>query len=420
MEVFFIVCLAFVLLGTLAWLWSIHINPQVNAAEQQALAQEQVNTYRLRLKELAHEHQLQGLDDQEYQGAVNDLKRQTLYDLRLATSIDDKAKGGLLLPGMAFLVLFVGAFYYANGESAKLTTWQEAKVALPDLGARALQGKGEQLSPAELQKFALALRSKLHDTGEDPNAWVILGRVTMALEDPDSAMMAFERAYRLDPKKPAVLLGLSQLLLMTGEDADMRRAAMNLSELLTQQPNNIDGLMMVGYIAEQMGDMDKARMSWQILQRSLPEGDPRADYINQKLAGPTEGSAGGSLSQVSDKGSKVAGAKVKVQLSLASEVKQQLPTGGTLFIYAKSVGGRPMPAAVVKLNQFNFPMTVELSDQNAMLQDYKLSSLENAVIWARVSVDEDIGVSAGELQGQSGEFMLKDTQSVNVVIDQIL
>lgn len=424
MSVFYIVCIALVVLGTVVWLWSIRINPKVDAAEQQALAQEQVNTYRLRLKELAHEHELQGLDDEEYQGAMNDLKRQTLYDLRLATrSVDgvaNKSKGNFLLPGMAFLVLFVAAFYYANGESEKLVSWQETKIALPDLGARALQGKGEQLSPQELQQFALALRSKLHDTGDDANAWVVLGRVTLALKDPDSAMMAFERAFRLDPNKPAVLLGYAQLLLMTGEQADLRRAALYLSEILKQQPSNIDALMMVGYVAEQMGDMNKARMSWQILKRNLPANDPRAEYVSSKLAGKKPQGSNHSTASSAAANRGEAGAMIKVKLSLSAQLQQQLPVGSTLFVYAKSVGGRPMPAAVVKLSQFNFPMTVELSDANAMLQDYKLSSLDNAIIWARLSKDGDIAVSAGELQGQSPEFVVKDTAVVSVVIDQVL
>ena len=412
MAIFYVVVAVLSLTGVLMWLWSARINPQLAAQELQALAQEQVNTYRLRLKELAHEHQLQALDEQEYQAAVNDLKRQVLHDLQLTTVTDNThhTKSKLLVAGVGFLLLFVAAFYYSNGESAKLVAWHEAKMALPHLGERALQGKGEPLSEQELQQFALALRSKLHDSGDDVNAWVVFARVAMAIKDPDSAMLAFERAFRVNPNKPAVLLGYAQMLLMRNDDSGMRKAALLLSELLQQQPENVDALMMVGYIAEQRGDMDKARLSWQMLQQRLPANDSRLSYVEGKLAG---------LAKANNQ-AQASGKRITVQIQLAEQLTQKLPMNGTLFVYAKSVGGRPMPAAVVKLAQFNFPMTVELSDANAMLASYQLSSLEHAVIWARVSKDGDIAVSAGELQGQSSEFVVKDTESVMVVIDQLL
>jgi len=415
MNDFYVVAICLVVLGIATWLVAMRIRPKINHYELQALAQEQLNTYRLRIKELGHEHELEALDEQEYQASVIDLKRQLLHDLSAMSQADTGKKTSMLLPGVIFLLMFIAAFFYTYGETSKLHNWQMAKIALPDLGSRALMGKGERLTNQELQQFALALRSKLHDDGEDANAWVVFGRVAMTLEDYDSAMAAFEKAFKMAPQKPAVLLGYAQMLFMTGEEHSVRRAAILLSELLKQQPNNLDAIWLVGLIAEQRGDDEQARISWQLLQQALPANDPRQQFLSQRMT-----ASNGQVTSANDNSTPTSTKAIQVQLSLSAQLAAKLPENSTLFVYAKAASGRPMPAAVVKLNQFNFPLKVELSDANAMLPDYKLSSLSEVVIFARVSVDGDIAVSSGEMQGQSGTLVVTDTDAVDIVIDQLL
>lgn len=411
MLIFYLIAAGLVLMAILIWLSVLRIEPSLIQQEQQALAEEQIATQRLRLKELAHERQVAALDEEEYQAAVNETKRQLLFDLQQTEHVEQlTGKNPLLIAGVLFILLFISAFYYTNGAGEKLLDWQQAKAALPQLGQRALQEQGSELSPQELQQFVLGLRTKLHETGDDVNAWVVLARATIALNDLNSALLAFEKAYRINPEKPMVLAGYAQMLLMTGEDFDVRRAAILVDKLLRLQPTNLDGLMMMGYIAEQMGELDKAQVTWQLLQQQLAADDPRLTYIQQKLADIAT-STGAKINSSSH---------IQVELQLADEFMDKIPTDAILFVYAKAVNGPPMPAAVVKLSEFNFPISVELSDNDAMIADYKLSSLEQAIVWARLSKDSDISVSAGEFQGKSLEFNVKETHSITVFIDQML
>jgi cytochrome c-type biogenesis protein CcmI len=421
MTLYYYIAVALLLLGCVGWLWAVRLKPSVDEEEQQALAREQLSTYRLRLKELDFEKGHELLDEREFNDSTNELKRQLLHDLRGQQQGDSNKKLPLFLPGSLFLLVFVAAFYYGNGESSKLHDWHMANEQLAELGPRALLNKGEALSAKEMRQLALGLRTKLHHSKvsgkpDDPNAWVLLGEVTMGLNDAESALLAFEQAYKLAPNKPSIALGYAQMLLMLGDQGSIAKSALLLSKVLKQQPTNVNALLMIAYIAEQRGDLDKAKMSWQLLQARLPEDDPRRAFVTQKL------NQTGSATQATTtaKHASSANAKVSVKLSLAAALQDKLPSNGTLFVYAKAAKGRPLPAAVVKLSEFNFPLTVELSDANAMLQDYTLSTLEDVVIWGRVSVDGDIGITAGEMQGQSEVFKVKDTQSVAVVIDQLL
>ena len=417
MDMFYLGVVVLLLLAMLVWFLSIKSNEDVLAREYLALSREQVNTYRLRLRDLAFLQEHDELDDKEYQSSVNELKRQLLQDLKQQQLVGQanpkKYQNMLYGAGLLFMVSGV-QFYYVLGAHDRLADWQEVQAMLPALGDRVLLNKGEPLSDKELQQFALGLRTKLFRNDGDAQAWRMLGEVTRAIRDMDSSFLAFERAYKLDPNKPIIVLSYAQSLLMKSDQQSMRLAASLLGKVLQSEPNNINGLLMAGYIAEQMGQKDKAFATWAIVARLLPANDPRMGFLNDKLGVVT-----GPISDP-DASQGVEMAKVSVHISLDEAVKGKVPAGGTLFIYAKAAQGRPMPAAVIKLSEFKFPMTIELSDANAMLQDYKLSTLDKIIVWSRLSKDGDIGISAGELQGQSQVFSLKDTTEIAVTINQVL
>ncbi len=427
MGPFAIVAALLVLLAAGLWFMAVRMSRVKASDEYRSLALEQVATYQLRLKELAHEREYDELDEQEYNASVIELKRQLLQDLEQQNSGEKNRQFALFVPGMLFLVGFVASFYFVNGESAKLEQWQETMDKLPALSERAVEGKGEPLSAKELQQFALGLRTQLFEVGDDAVAWLLLGRVTMSLNDFDSAVMALERSYRLDPTRLNTQLSYAQALLMQGGANSMHQSARVLAQVLSTEPDNVDALFMVGYIAEQMQDLPQVKMTWDRLLAVLPEHDTRRAFVTDKLAALNMAIEQAATAEADKPGgnddkvnSSAASAVLTVDLRLADNLKGKIPNNAVLFVYAKAAKGMPMPAAVVRLNQFDLPLTVELSDKNAMLDTYKLSNLDEVVVYGRVSKDGDIAVSQGELQGQTQAFLLKDTKQVSVLIDQLL
>ena len=415
---FYLVVAILLCLSVAWWMMSVRMNPALNDAEQRALAREQVNIYQLRLAELARDLADEMLDEAEYESSVIALKQQLRQDLRQQVTGEQRKKHAVFLPGAAFLLVFVGLFYVVNGGAQKVHDWADTMAQMPTLAAQVTEGKGN-MTPKQMQQFALALRTTLHEKGDNAEGWRLLGRVTFALEDIEASMQAYNKAYELDPYNMSTLLHWSYVMLNLRDESYMRRAALLLAEALRQDPQNAEALWMVAGIAEVSGDMDKAVMTWRMLTQVLDQNDGRYAYVVDKLRQAT-GPASATASTIDQPVGSVPGSSVTIQLSLAEGFEDKLPEQGTLFVYAKAPQGRPMPAAVVKLNDFSFPLTVELGDANAMLPDYKLSGLEQMVIFARVSKDGDIGVSAGELQGQSEALVVKQTQSVNLVIDSVL
>jgi hypothetical protein len=80
-----------------------------------------------------------------------------------------------------------------------------------------------------------------------------------------------------------------------------------------------------------------------------------------------------------------------------------------------------MPAAVVKLPIGEFPLSVRLTADNAMMPQYTLLLLLDVRITARLSLDENVAVAQGEWQG-SVESPVKQGQiiPINITINKEL
>ena len=103
-------------------------------------------------------------------------------------------------------------------------------------------------------------------------------------------------------------------------------------------------------------------------------------------------------------------------------MKEKVPSDGFLFVFAQDADSENrMPAAVVKLPLPAFPAEVELNIANAMLPNYTLAQLKNARLVARISVDDSVTTTPGELQGQVMSAVI-DGQSVSqhITIDKEL
>jgi hypothetical protein len=92
---------------------------------------------------------------------------------------------------------------------------------------------------------------------------------------------------------------------------------------------------------------------------------------------------------------------VSVTINISDELQAKLPENGFLFVFAQESSGQmKMPAAVVKMPLGEFPVVVELSNNNAMTPNYTLSQLQQAKLVARVSIDGNGTESAGDFQGE--------------------
>ncbi|CAH9057179.1 c-type cytochrome biogenesis protein CcmI [Pseudoalteromonas holothuriae] len=385
---------------------------KVLKVDNEANAQ-RIDIYQQRFNELQVELDNQRIDTQLYQESILELKRRLLNELSPEKQLNSKGNNRIFaLTGLLFTLAVSGVFYQFMGSQQQIENWYDAIEKLPEYGERAVLQQGEVLSANELQAFALGLRTKLANSGDDAVAWMLLGRVAMSLNDYQMAKQAFDKALKMDPNNHNILINYSQVLLIEGSEAGMNRAARLLAKVLKSEPTNIDAISLLALIAYEKQDWLEAKTAFEVLLANMQKNDPRYAMIEQRIA------------QIEEKITPVQQAKpisLTVKVALDSTLQTQLPEQGTLFVFAKAVDGPAMPLAVAKLTNFNLPLTVTLDDSMAMMPSLKLSNYQDVVITARISKDSSVMTQEGELEGLSQIISLaENSKEAFVEINRII
>ncbi|CAI85911.1 MULTISPECIES: c-type cytochrome biogenesis protein CcmI [Pseudoalteromonas] len=374
---------------------------------------ELISIYEQRLVELQNDLENQRIDAQNHSESVIELKRRLLNELSPEKSLNSRGNNRIFaLTGGAFVIALTGIFYSMTGNQQQISAWHDAMDNLAEYGERAVMQKGEPLSENELQAFALALRTKLSQTGDDEIAWMLLGRVAMSLNEFDMAQQSFDKALQMNPANMQVLISYSQVLLLEGSEASMTRAAGMLSKVLQEEPQNLDAISLLALIAYERKDWVQAKAAFEVLLASMDKADTRYNMIAQRISEIEQ--------QQAQNVDVTKSAAIKVTVNVSTELKNKQPENGILFVFAKALNGSPMPIAVVKLNEYQFPITVELSDANSMVAGLNLSSAEDIVITARISNDDSVMPSSGELEGHSAALKRESTRQLQLQIDTLI
>ncbi|QCU73573.1 c-type cytochrome biogenesis protein CcmI [Pseudoalteromonas distincta] len=378
---------------------------------------ELISIYEQRLVDLQTDLDNQRIDSLNHAESIVELKRRLLNELSPEKSLNSKGNNRIFaLTGGAFVLALTGIFYSFTGSQQQISAWHDAMDNLADYGERAVMQKGEPLSQNELQAFALALRTKLSRSGDDEVAWMLLGRVAMSLNEFDMAQQSFDKALRMNPDNMQVLISYSQVLLLEGSEANMTRAAGMLSKVLNVEPTNLDAISLLALIAYERKDWPQAKTAFEVLLASMEKNDSRYNMISERIADiEQQMQSEGSVMPVTTTTGAIA-----VTVDIAKELIDKQPKDGILFIYAKAATGSPMPLAAVKLTKYSFPITVELSDSSAMVAGLNLSSAENIIISARISIDDSVMPSSGELEGHSQALKRESVSDYQLQIDTLI
>lgn len=337
------------------------------------------------------------LAEQDFTLAATELKTQYLLSQQSQQTVSSPATGWVI--GTSALVLLCTlALYSQTGHFTELQNWQTAQQQLPAYGERALLNKGEPLTDEEIDLFALALRTKISNEGDDAVAWFVIGRIWLSKGMLDDAIEAFEKALALTPNRVNVLISYSQALLVGGGEQNLAKAARSLSLVLQQDPENADALSMLAMVAEERGDKEQAQQAWQLLLPKLDKADPRYALVQQKLGLATTPEQNTAV---------VSGRVVSVKLTISPELAEQYKTG-TLFVFAKAVDGPPLPLAVQKQAVFSGTQTIELSEAQAMQQGWTLANADRIQISARLSLSGQVLNDENGPQVQSGILSFND------------
>lgn len=362
--------------------------------------------YEQRKLELVQERDDGYLTAEAYSRANAELDKRFVTENSELEHLHDQQVGRSIWLPAVLLVVMTLVLYGLFGSWSLQRQADQALAQLPELGQKVLADSSAQTTPEELETFALGLRQRLAKEPDDAVAWLVYARVMTAMAQLEQAIDAYEKSLELEPSRTGTLLSYAQLLIQTGDESFMPQAAQMLQQILQQQPDNQEALSLLGFVAFQRGDWDMAVTAWELLLELIPPTDERYQPVSAAVADAKQ--------QLT-----AAQQQLTVTIEVAAAVQEQIPEGATLFVYVRAPEGPGMPAAVVRQPVSDFPVTVTLSDANAMLPDYRLSQLNQWQVMARISADEQIDAAPGDFDAEA-VVVEPGTQSVALVITEKL
>ena len=271
------------------------------------------------------------------------------------------------------------------------------------------------------------LASRLAEQPDDLQGWLQLGRSYQVLEQWPLAVRAYQRADRLaSGQNVEAILGLAESLFAEDQES-LRGAAGHLFERALQlDPHSQKALFYSAFAALGRGELPVAK---ERLQRMLDMNPPPEirDILEKSIANierqaaATNARADGGASDAAPNDGTSAGAPdratIAVHVTLAPTLQKSVAQDALLFVAARDPKS-PGPPFAVKRLPARFPVDVELTAADAMLESRRIAAGQKLEVVARVALGGTPTATRGDPFGQVSYHVGKDGR-LNIVIDRL-
>ncbi len=381
------------------------ILPLTRGRAESGRSRNQLNTqlYRQRLQELEQDRD-QGLLE-EGESAAQELQKSLLDDVVTETPQQYRHGIWLWLPAVLIVVAVAYAGYWQLGAYPKVVQWQDNAARLNELSRKVLIEPDGEVTEQDMTDLIQSLRTKLHQDGDDFRGWLLLGRLTLEMRDGETARDALEKALKLTDNPDAVIVPYAEALTMTGEAL---RAENMIKNALARDPDNLEAWSVFAFMALQQDNLTAAIARWQqILQRMSPD-NPRYTMIERSVAFAEQ-----RLAETDQ--APMTGPRFEVEVNAASAVPYH--PGAVLFVYAIDASGGEMPLVARRIERPSFPLTVTLSNADAMVASNNMSGRDAVVIKARIAPSGNVADATDAWEGRSGVLSTDEDSQLSIFID---
>ena len=362
-----------------------------------------VQTLTQQIQKLRALHAQGLIGDAELQKSGELLERQ-LVDLVLAApaAVEPARVGGKLAFTLVGLVVaLAAACYWWTGSPGTPAQPLASRSDVPPPAQAGSEVTAPEIGREQILAMTDKLAARLKEAPDDAEGWRMLGRAQMALEQPELAVQAFERAARLRPLDAGALADHADALAVrNGRDLKGEPTRL-IEQALKLDPTHMKSLILAGTAAFNRGDFAGAVVYWDRAGKIGPADNPMAE---QARAAAVEAREAGKLPPpVSPAGAvpvAAAGtAGVSGTVSLAPALRGQVSPDDTVFIVARPADGSRMPLAIVRKRVRDLPFNFTLDDSQAMSPAAQVSQAGNVIVMARISKSGQATVQPGDLEG---------------------
>ena len=295
----------------------------------------------------------------------------------------------------------------------------------PEDAARARQNA--QTAPESSAAAALPSATNIgNDTAQfearvaaEPNdvqAWLALAQRYRQQREFARAREAFARLIALDAMTADAWADYADVLGSLAGGSLAGESARAIDRALALEPKHTKALWLKASLAHEQHRYDDSLALWKEIRALLPPESADARLIDDNIAEAAR-LAGSTV----DAGSRAAPRKVLMvagTVSIDRKLAPRVPSGATLFIYAKAVDSPGPPLAVLRTKAASWPVSFQLDDTLAMLPERKLSAFDQVIVEARISRSGAAAPAPGDLIAVSPVLRPADAKPLKLVISR--
>lgn len=366
-----------------------------------------------------------GIDEESYQYLLTELDNSLLQDIEAAektskvTVISKRFSVLWPISLSLFIIAFSVALYIKQGTLTALIATPNA-----DQANQQSQMSDEQQVQAQQEQmlgYITELQEHLEKEPDDAKAWYNLGQTLVGAGEFDMAITAFEQVIRIEGEQADLLGAIAQASYYRNNqqiDEEVQNLIDKALALDMNDPSTNILLGMHNFIAKEYElaisywqrviDAKRQGVNTNALQEAVNEAKNRLGMPSMTSNQPTQ--------------SEVTGPKLKVSVSLADDIAQQLAQGEdkVVFVYAIPTDGQRMPLAALKLMASDLPKVITLSNENAMSPENNLGSVSNVHIYAIVSKQGGVGIKSGDFKAEIQNISVDNTETISLVVDSFV
>jgi cytochrome c-type biogenesis protein CcmH len=279
------------------------------------------------------------------------------------------------------------------------------------------------------QRMVAQLARRLESDPNNLDGWLMLGRSYLVLQEFPLAYRAYERADHLSNGGNAeALTGEAEALAMNDRAELDGRAGRLIERALVIAPDSGKALFFGAAVAARRGDLPLARQRFaRLLTMNPPDAvrpflEQQIVAIDKELAlqkgagGAGRSGAAGQPGGVAAAAPDTSAARVRVKISLAASL-QAAAGVSPLFVFVRDPAHPGPPLAARRLAS-QFPQTVELTAQDAMIPGRVLAAGQSVEVVARIARSGNPVGAHGDPYGEITYQVGRDGL-VDVVIDRL-
>jgi cytochrome c-type biogenesis protein CcmH len=279
----------------------------------------------------------------------------------------------------------------------------------------------QQTQAEEMQRSLSELEAKLQSNPKDVEGWMLLGRSYVAIGQAPKAATAFQHAFDLTSGQDVnAVIGLGEALALSDESSLQGRAGDLFSAALEKAPNHPKALWYGSIAALMKGDL---RLGRDRLQRLIAQNPPQQlravlerqiQDINEQL-GEAKGSA-----EPANAPAGTGQRSIRVSVTIAPKVREQLSSPLPLFVLARDPSAGGPPLAVQRHSSTEAPLTIELSERDAMIPTRTIASVPKVEVVARISRSGSPQAQSGDFFGAAAYEFSNGAGTLNIIVDQVV